>query len=82
MNRYIGKVVSVFLPEQYKNGNLLDVMDGNLIGFKIKIDEYIKTIELEQNDINSQILKDDLVIVTEQIISGKNFIDIELYDGE
>jgi len=27
MNKTIGKVVDIYIPEQYKNNNLLDVMD-------------------------------------------------------
>lgn len=34
MIKTIGRVIEVFIPEQYKNGNLLDVMDRTNIGFK------------------------------------------------
>ena len=82
MNKTIGKVIDISIPEQYKNGILLDIMDRTNIQFRIMTPDEIKDIILEQNEINSKILKNDLVIITEQIISGKKFTDIELYDGD
>lgn len=82
MKEYIGKVIEVFIPEEYNNGNLLDVMDRTNIGFKVKTNDGIKEVILEQNEFNAEIMKNDLVIVTEQIISGKDFVDIELYKGD
>ena len=78
----IGKVIEVFLPEQYKNCNLLDIMDRTNIGYKVMTDRGIKEIIQEQNELNSSIMKNDLVIITEQTISGKDFVDIELYEGD
>ena len=77
-----GIVVDVFIPKQYKNGSLLDVMDRNYIGFKVKTDNEIKEIILEQDKNNSRIMKNHLVTIIEQKISGKYFVDIELYDGD
>ena len=82
MKQKIGKVIEVFIPEEYKNGNLIDTMDSTKIAFKVEIDdEFIEIIE-EQDENNSNILKYDLVLITEQEISGKYFIDLELYDGD
>ena len=82
MIKTVGKVIEVFIPEEYKNGNLLDIMDRNNIGFKVITDNGIKEVTLEQDEFNTQIMKDDIVLITEQTISGKYFIDIELYGGE
>lgn len=82
MNRITGKVIKVFIPNEYKNGNLLDVMDRTNIGFKVETSEGIKEIITEQNELNSKILKNDLVAILEQTISGKDFVDIELYEGD
>ena len=82
MTKTIGKVIEVFIPEQYKNGNLLDVMDRTNIGFKVKTNNGIKDIIVEQNELNAKIMKNDLVTIIEQTISGKDFIDIELYEGD
>ena len=82
MNKVVGKVIEVYIPKQYKNGNLLDVMDRTNIGFKVKVDNEIRNIELEANELNSKIMKNDLVSIIEQDISGKHFIDIELYEGD
>lgn len=82
MNKTKGKVIDVFIPVQYKNGQLLDIMDRTLIGFKVLIDNELKEIITEQNEINAKIMKNDLVTIIEQTISGKKFIDIELIDGD
>lgn len=80
MEKIIGKVVEVFIPEEYKDGILLDVMDRNNIGFKIEVDGVIEEYIYEQNELNSKIMKGDIVLLIKQIISGKEFVDIELYD--
>ena len=82
MTKTIGKVIEIYIPEQYKNDELLDVMDRSNIGFKIKTQDDIKNIVLEANDLNSKIMKNDLVLIIEQDISGKHFVDIKIYDGE
>ena len=82
MNKITGKVIKVFIPNEYKNGNLLDVMDRTNIGFKVETSEGIKEIITELNELNAKILKNDLVIIIEQTISGKDFVDIELYEGD
>jgi hypothetical protein len=82
MKEYIGRVVEVYLPEQYKNGNLLDVMDRTNIGFKVMTEDGLKDIVVDQNEDNAKIMKKDIVVITEQEVSGKVFTDIELYDGE
>ncbi len=82
MTKTIGKVVEVYIPEQYKNGGLLDVMDRTNIGFKVMTDGGIKDIVLESNEINAKIMKNDKVLIIEQDISGKHFIDIEAIDGD
>lgn len=82
MERKIGKVIEVFIPTEYKNDRLLDVMDINKIGFKVQLeDELIEIIE-EQNEFNASIMKNDLVMITKQNLSGTDFVDIELYDGD
>ena len=82
MDKKIGKVIEVFIPEEYKGDRLIDVMDSNKIGFKVMLeDEVIEVIE-EQNEDNVKIMKNDLVVITKQNISNTDFIDIELYDGD
>ena len=81
MIKTIGRVIEVFIPEQYKNGNLLDVMDRPNIGFKVATNNSMRDIIVEQNELNAKIMKNDLVTIIEQTISGKDFIDIELYEG-
>ena len=82
MIKRIGQVIDVFIPEEYRAGRIIDEMDSNKIGFKIMIEnEIIEVIQI-QNEYNAEIMVDDMVVVTEQNISGKTFIDIELYDGD
>jgi len=82
MRKDIGKVIDVFIPKEYRAGRLVDVMDVNKIGFKVRLkDEIVEVIE-EQDEYNTDIMMGDIVLITRQNISGKDFIDIELYDGD
>jgi len=80
MKQELGKVIEVFIPQEYKNNKLIDVMDVKNIGFKVMTEDGIKEIIQEQNEFNSNIMKNDIVLITEQTISNKKFIDIELYE--
>lgn len=82
MNKTLGKVIDIYIPKQYKNNNLLDVMDRTNITFKIMTNDDLKEITVEQNEENATIMKNDLVEIIEQTISGENFVDIRLYGGE
>ena len=75
MERKVGRVIEVFIPEE-------DNLDDMNIGFKVLVDDDVIEIIEEQNEFNINILKDDLVMITKQVISNKEFIDIELYDGD
>ena len=82
MEKTIGKVIDIYIPKQYKNNSILDVMDRTNITFKIQINEKVEEITVEQNDDNANIMKDNIVEIIKQTISNKNFFDIRLYDGE
>ena len=82
MKKIIGKVIDIYIPNQYKNNNLLDVMDRTYITFKIMTDSGLREITIEQNEENANIMKNDLVEIIEQTITGKDFVDIRLYGGE
>ena len=82
MNKAIGKVIDIYIPEQYKNNNLLDIMDRTNVTFKIMTNNGLKEVMVEQNEENAMIMKNDLVEIIEQTISGQNFVDIRLYGGE
>lgn len=82
MKRIKGKVIEVYIPEEYKNGNLLDVMDRTNIGFRVLTEEGIKEVEEEQTESNVEIRKDDRVLIIEQTIDGDDFVDIVAYGGE
>lgn len=74
----IGKVVEVFIPTEYEN----DIMNSKKIGFKVKLDNETVEIIQEQNEDNCQIMKNDSVLITEQKIEDKRYIDIYLIDGD
>lgn len=82
MDKKYGKVVEVFIPEETVNERKLDVMDSKKIGFKVQLEDKIIEVIQEQDEHNSNIMKNDNVIITIQNISGKEFIDIELLDGD
>ena len=76
----LGKILDVYLPNEYKDNKLLDIMDRTKIGFKIKTKDEVLEIILDNNDNNSKIMKDDFVIIRKQIISNKEFIDLNITD--
>lgn len=82
MEKVYGIVKEVYIPEQYKNGNLLDVMDRSVIGFKVLIDDEVQDFQFEQDEFNVQIMKNDEVLIIKQVIDGKEYIDIEGVDYE
>lgn len=78
----IGIVKEVFIPEEYQNNDLIDVMNSTKIGFKVMLDNnQITTVIFEQNEFNSEIFKDDVVRLI-QDAKANEFVAIELYDGE
>lgn len=82
MNKKYGKVIEVFIPEEIVNGRNIDVMDSKKIGFKVQVEDKIIEVIEKQDEHNSNIMKNDDVIITIQNISGKDFVDIELLDGD
>ena len=71
MKRLSGRVAEVFIPDD----------NSKEIGFRVETVEEIKEIREEQREDNVKILREDRVILTEQVISNHYFIDIELEDA-
>lgn len=82
MRQTKGIVTEVFMPKEYREELLLDTIDNNVIGFKVNTSDGERVIIEEIDEFNSQIMKDDLVLITEQTIDGHYFIDIELTEDE
>lgn len=82
MRQTKGIVTEVFMPNEYREELLLDTLDNNVIGFKVNTSNGERVIIEEIDEFNSQIMKDDLVLITEQTIDGHYFIDIELTEDE
>lgn len=53
----------------------------NNVGFVIDKNNKEEVIVLKQDTFTSNILKEDLVLVTKQVIDGREFVDIEKIDG-
>ena len=68
MKKLSGRVVEVFIPDNMNQE----------VGFRVETNEGIKEIIEEQDEYNAKILREDNVVVMEQVIDGKYFIDIEL----
>ena len=68
MKQTKGIVTEVFMPNEYKEELLLDTLDNNVIGFKVNTSDGERVIIEEIDEFNSQIMKDDLVLITEQTI--------------
>lgn len=78
----VGRVIEVFIPEEYKNNELIDVMASNKIGFQVMLDEdKVITVVMEQDEYNTGIFREDLVKVIFDDVTNE-YISIELYDGE
>ena len=69
MKKIYGKIEKVYIPTE----NNQDVMFSNKIGFIIKIDDKLYKFETEQNEENSQILRDDEVVIIIQTIDNHDF---------
>ena len=80
MNKVVGKVIEVYIPEQYKNNGLLDVMDRTIIGFKVETDKGIKDGVFDQDELTASIMKNDLVWLVYKVESEEEFISILPYE--
>lgn len=78
MQKFYGKIEKVYIPPE----NNQDVMFSNKIGFIIKIDDKLYRFETEQNEENSQILRDDEVVIIIQTIDNHDFFDIRKLEDE
>lgn len=72
MKQNYGKALEVFIPND-------EGIDSKNIGFKVLLDDGTK-IEIieEQDEFNSNIFRDDEVIIIRQIIGNMEFTNIEL----
>lgn len=77
MKKYKGIVKEVYIPSSE-----IDQMNPQKLGFKIDIDGKIETLEVEQNEVNAEIMKNDNVLIIKQLIDNVEFIDIEPLDGD
>ena len=75
MNKQIGKVIEVFIPTEY-DGLIVDKMYSTKIGFKVQVENEVFTILEDQNDINTDILREDKVIIT---IDNNKCVNIKRY---
>ena len=79
MKQLVGKIIEVYMPEDKTES---DIMYNTRIGFKVQTAEGLKIIELEQDNDNVKLYKEDTILITEQEISGESFIDIERLEDE
>ena len=77
MKKFYGKIEKVYVPIE----NNQDAMFSNKIGFIIKINEKLYRFETEQNEENSQILREDEVVII-QTIDNHDFFDIRKLEDE
>ena len=68
-----GIIKEVYIPKE----NNQDIMYSNKIGFKIQTENELLNIEETQNEQNTELFKNDKVIIITRIIDGKVFTDIE-----
>lgn len=68
MKKLSGRVREVFIPDNF----------NEKIGFRVETQDGMKEVIEDQNEYNAKILREDKVILTEQVIDNHYFIDIEL----
>ena len=72
MKQNYGKILEVFIPNN-------EGIDSKNIGFKVLLDDGTKIgIIEEQDEFNSNIFRDDEVVVTRKTIDNKELTDIEV----
>lgn len=83
MDKLLGRIVEVYIPEEYKNNELIDVMASVNIGFKVILEETKEIIDIvvEQNEYNCDIYREDMVVVIKDKDTNK-FTSIEIYNGD
>ena len=79
----IGRVIEIYIPEEYNNGRKISYLDSNKIGFKVEINNQVKNIIVRQNDDNSLIHVGDLVNIKMINIENKdNYFIYKLGDSD
>ena len=73
-----GTIKQVYIPTEQNQ----DIIYSNKIGFKIKTSLGILNIEEKQDEDNAKILKGDRVVITKQLISNREFIDIKKIEDD
>ena len=78
MQKFYGKTEKVYIPIE----NNQDAMFSDKIGFIIKINGKLYRFETEQNEENSQILREDEVVVIIQTVDNHDFFDVRKLENE
>ena len=78
MQKFYGKIKNVYIPIE----NNQDAMFSDKIGFIIKINDKLYRFETEQNEENSQILREDEVVVIIQTVDNHDFFDVRKLENE
>lgn len=78
MQKFYGKIEKVYIPIE----NNQDAMFSDKIGFIIKINGKLYRFETEQNEENSQILREDEVVVIIQTVDNHDFFDVRKLEDE
>ncbi len=78
MQKFYGKIEKVYIPTE----NNQDAMFSDKIGFIIKINGKLYRFETEQNEENSQILREDEVVVIIQTVDNHDFFDVRKLENE
>ncbi len=78
MQKFYGKIEKVYIPIE----NNQDAMFSDKIGFIIKINDKLYRFETEQNEENSQILREDEVVVIIQTVDNHDFFDVRKLENE
>lgn len=73
MEQIEGIVEEVYIPGEGEE----EILASHQIGFRVKTEKGIITIEEEQDERNCNILRGDTVLLTRQVLSNQEYIDID-----
>lgn len=82
MDKQLGIIKEIFIPEGTGKDFYIDVMDSNKIGFIVSTDDKEIRVIGKQDDFNSQLFKGDKVYVKKYVDGSNNFYTIEPAKGD
>jgi len=82
MNKELGIIKRIFIPEGTGKDFYIDAMDSDKIGFIVSINDKEITVIEKQGDFNTQLFKGDKVYVKKYVDGSNSSYTIEPITGD